>query len=223
MSLAMVAAYAQFAAATAILSISDGTTTIVATDPLNTGVLTAQLPGVNWMVSITAGLSMPISGTEIKPVMDVNSIDASSNRGGTLTIWFSDTGFGPLSSGEHFKSDVGGTTIGTVSVNTYYYEGAYVNQMGNPFVGTLATTQSFSAFPAGGITPFSGTSTSAPLSGGLDNPYSLTEVIVIKHNGRGITSFDASLTTAPEPSGLVLLGTGLSALGLLYRRKRNNK
>ena len=49
-------------------------------------------------------------------------------------------------------------------------------------------------------------------------PYSLTQVLTFAGNGRFST--DASLTHAPEPTAIVLLGSGLVGVALLARRKR---
>ena len=114
------------------------------------------------------------------------SIDISSTNSGSPIIWFSDKDFGPLpAAGCDCQSDIGGTTVGTVFVKMHYDAGDTVDERGNPFVGTLATTQSFNAYSHWNNYPFSGTANSVSPGALSSSPYSLTQVVVIIHTGKG--------------------------------------
>ena len=69
--------------------------------------------GVVWQVNVTTGTS---GGSAAYPFLDLNSVNATSTAGGTLTISFSDTGFGP--SDGCVGVSVGGTAGGTVQFET---------------------------------------------------------------------------------------------------------
>ncbi len=59
------------------------------------------------------------------------------------------------------------------------------------------------------------------------SPFAITDVVVINHNGSGLTSFDATniVKPIPEPGTLILLGCGLVGVAgytklRLSRRKK---
>jgi hypothetical protein len=61
------------------------------------GVVTAinALPGSNWAVNVTTGLSKPVLGSADVPMLDPSSVSVSSLGGGTLNIWLTDTALRP--------------------------------------------------------------------------------------------------------------------------------
>ncbi|MBZ5496024.1 MAG: PEP-CTERM sorting domain-containing protein [Acidobacteriia bacterium] len=160
-----------------------------------------------WTVNATTGLTKPYQGTAIVPSMDLNSVDAKGP--GTLVIEFTDTDFGPLPVNYSYVGDIGGTTVGKVSYNAYL----------DP--GNVAFAPTVSLFGIGPFGPggFNGTGTSGALTAAF--PYSITQLVTIVHTTTGTSSFDATLTAVPEPSALLLLGSGLAALGVWRLRKRN--
>ncbi len=155
-------------------------------------------------VNVSTGLSKPISGTPSSPNMDLNSVDHSTGAG-TLTVRFSDDNF--TGTQPAFVATIGGTTAGTVQYDTYV-------DSTNTIFGTETQLTSITAT----TTPFDGADTSSV--GAPAGPYSLTQVVTITHKGAGSTSFDATLAPVPEPMTVLLLGSGLAALGLLQRKRK---
>ena len=177
------------------------------------GVVFFMGPVGGFNVNITTGLSKPAIGDLYEALLDLNSVNVSGARGGTLDIWLTDTDF--LVAGQprstRLVSEIGGTTQGSVSFQQILdldnYEFAtgsgdfvYVDQ--GPFTGAFSST------------------TSRPVDLGAD-PFSLTEKVRITHTAGGqITSFDAiSSVPVPEPATMLLLGAGLVCFGVVGRKK----
>ena len=158
-----------------------------------------------WNINVTTGLTKPASGSVMNPSMDLNTINNSTGAG-TITIKFTDTGFGPFAGGG-FLDHIGGTTVGTVSASELY------DGNNQPFAGTTIATLGPFATPA-----FSQTVSSLGVAGTF--PFSLTQVVVISHGGVGTTSLDYMKTPVPEPASLLLLGSGLIGFGYLRRRRK---
>jgi len=102
---------------------------------------------------------------------------------------------------------VGGTG-GPLVYNAYY--GAANSIPADTLIGTLGPL---------GPGAYSASGPTAGVSG--DAPFSLTQEIIITHLRADSTSFDAELNMVPEPSALLLFGSGLAALGFLRLRKRS--
>jgi len=209
--------------ADASLFISDGTHSVTIADGsaldssslvgviTYNGLLDASSP---WSVNVTTGISKPFLGSATSPFMDLNSVNVSSTAGGNLTIEFSDNNFGPLPPGT-FTSEIGGSTFGSVSFQTYV-------DLGN---GLFAKTT-----PLGNVTfdetPFSSATISErPTSG----PFSMTIATTISHDANQVrpTSFNASFydtsTQVPEPSTVSLLALGVIGGIWMASRSRKNK
>jgi hypothetical protein len=154
-----------------------------------------------FLINITGGLSKPIIG-EPGTMLDLFSVNVSGGTG-TLTIALTDTDF--FRGGAGFLNfNIGGTTDGTISAQAYM-------DAGNAEFGTGTLLGSMtSAGPA-----FSHTSAGTTVN--TTDPYSLTLVATVTHDGFGISSFDANVV--PEPSMLALMSLGLIGLGFAGRRK----
>lgn len=164
-----------------------------------------------WSINITSGFSKPTLGSATQPILDLTSANISSwGGGGALDIWFTDTDFATITNAVSTMAGIGGTTSGSVSYRAYY------DASNTPF-GTAneLADMSFSTFA------FAGEGGNQLLS---PDPFSMTLRVTINHSGYlpfQMSSFDA-IVRVPEPSSLLLFGSGLLALGmgLVLRRRR---
>ena len=153
-----------------------------------------------WTVNVTTGITYPVLGSLSYPELDLNSVNVSSSAGGTLDIYFSETGFGTTG-----NTQIGGVTGGTVTGYTYLDNGN--NLFGTTtLLGTLGPNTN----------SFSGTTTTS-----LDpsDPYSLTNKATITHSGSDVTSFNLTTVVVPEPVSYTLFVVGGALLGFMRFRK----
>ena len=157
-----------------------------------------------WTVNVTTGITYPTLGSLSYPELDLNSVNVSSSSGGSLNIYFSETGFGPTGTSQ-FTTQIGGTTGGTVTGYSYL-------DSGNSLFGTSTLLGSLGP----NVSAFSGTTTTS-----LDpsDPYSLTNMVTITHSGSAITSFNLTTTVVPEPVSSTLFVIGGALLGYMRFRK----
>lgn len=164
----------------------------------------------SWTLSVTTGVG---NGNSSIFGIDLNSISASSNAGGTLRITLTETNLtlgangGPVT----VNSAIGGTTQGTVSYSSWLDDANNPLNVANPVgQGTLlfSGTTSSMAFAATG----QGTTLAS-------DPFAMTLQVDISHNGRATTSFDFA-ATVPEPGSLALLSVALLGAGFAARRRK---
>jgi hypothetical protein len=213
LAVCFIMAFPSISGATPVLQLATGDISITISDGSlldansASGVVTYIGPIGNWNINVTTGQTH--IGTESNPIFDLNSVDSSStvsNAPADLIIMLSDTGF-VGGSPRPFNASIGGTTYGTLSYNTYFGVGLF--DTSNQVASLI--------FP---VSPFSG---SGSVIGNPEQSFSMTQVVTISHPaGNNISSFNGMLSDpnpVPEPSSLILLGTGLLGTCIFFRRK----
>ena len=198
---------------TATLYLSDGTIPGTVTILDGTALDSNPLPGVVTFVGTLGVFNLNVTTGATKPTlplveMDLNSINNAS-AAGILTIKFSDTGYNLPMNGAVFNA--GGTLpTGASAIFDAYYDN------GNVLFGTAGAIGAGLVFGPGPIA-FSGSETATFVT---TNPYSLTQVAKLTFRRAGNASFNADLKLVPEPSILLLLGSGLVATRFLRGRRK---
>lgn len=153
-----------------------------------------------WTFQVNTGLGSPAIGMGN---MDLAFLANGAAGTADLIIKFSEAGITEAGS---FEMTVGGTANGTGTVTYTAYYGAALQTEAN-LIATLGPfcCGAFSGNGGGGSTPAL--------------PFAMTQKIVIEAGANGTTANGDAGLTVPEPSTLLLLGTGLIGLATWRRRR----
>jgi hypothetical protein len=159
----------------------------------------------SWIVTVSTGVTKPLTGTATSPEMDL-AYSATGTGSGTLTIKFSENGFGP-------SSGAANITFGGTQPSGWSSSGQVLGSSVNTeFAGSgIGSTLSY------GTTSFSGDTTGALPSA---SPYALTEIVNVSYSGSGVhtASGDINLSTPDGGMTLMLLGSAFGGIEFIRRK-----
>lgn len=212
---AAIAGLTQIAQALPQLRIFDGVSTVTITDggAGDSQAAAGQVVWVgsigNWTLNVHTGSTFPVIGSLSNPMLDLSFNATSGGTGGTLVISFAADGFGPTSGST--QALIGGTIAngGSLTYNTY----GGTNNTNFSLVNPLTAQGPFAAGA------FAGAVTGSSINN--VGPYALTQVVSITHGAGTFQSTGDALLTVPDSgTSILLLGAGLTSLGLVARMRR---
>ena len=215
----LIGLFAVQANAAMVLSLDDGVNAIVYvtdggvgdTDGVVNGIISYSGGIGSWTTNITTAISKPVLGSSAEAKVDVGSLLVTGGAG-TLVIELTDTDFSlPTLPSAVLISEMSANTGGTVQLT----------QIWDPDNSEFAATNSLNDVVATNSTlgPGAISETKTESISPLTNPFSITEVITVKHTAAGqLTSLDCSSTVVPVPGAILLGLLGLSAAGIKMRK-----
>jgi hypothetical protein len=180
--------------------------------------------GAMLAASSTLAYASPLSGTVVING-GVGAITPAVLNSGTTGITFAAIPDELTEDGTgSFTPAVLGGFLNGVEIATFPTTFTIPNTSGNPFPGEVLLTFDVSGTPDS----FTVTSVTTAANGSLffygtlgSNPGNATYILTPDQSGNGSFSGTLTVTPTPEPSSLILFGTGLmSAAGLMVRKRR---
>jgi hypothetical protein len=195
----------------------------------------------SFTVNVTTGISKPVIPTQPNAYAEIDllSVNVTTSGAGILRITLEDSDF---ENGPDGPLDLIATVGGTLSPNSQAFFQSWVSPTNG--VPTLGLDAGLFGLPAalgaiGGI-PGDSVAVYSPVtavvnSGSVTSAFALSDTAAftksgsysmftqatVAFSGGGTVSFDSNLAVlTPEPTSLLLLGSGLASLGLLGRRKK---
>lgn len=161
-----------------------------------------------WLVDAT-GINLFTTGFSAGEELDLNTIALSSQSEGDVYIMLSEVDL----TAPGWDISVGGTTDGTVEFFMLY-------NTGNGYWGNLPALPGTYGGVNGNFTDNFDFSESLSLDVAGADLYSVVLGAHIIHDGAGQTSFDLAGSAVPEPTTMLLFGTGIAGLAAVGRRRR---
>jgi len=206
---------------TAVLQLINGATTVTVADQSGSdsnstvGVVTYVGAVGDFETNVTTGSSKPITGNATGPVLSLASLNITntSNTAETITLLFSDNGFGPTTGFPQAALSV--TQLGQTPPSPPNGSVTYNNYWDASNV-TLAQTSLLTSI--GPVT--TGTESAIGALGSFAAPYALTQVLTITLNAGGTFLGSADLVIVPEANGVLMSVLVALVLGIGFGRRR---